>query len=82
MIHCWYLFSIFLEASVTMDADLTSSEMFYCDFLYKYRVDCERSNKLSWWWFNWYNYTRESTSNNIIFGTRVLFHPSITHDHH
>ena len=38
------------------------------------------SDELSHWWPDWYQYSRDYISNNIIFGDRILFRPKITID--
>ena len=53
---------------------------YYCSFLAKHVSDKKWSDEFSRWWSDWYRYSRDSVTNVIIFGDRVLFRPSILPD--
>ena len=46
----------------------------------KYPSNIKLSDKHSRWWPDWYRYSSDSITNDIIFGTRILFCPSMLPD--
>lgn len=81
MIRRWYLVWVYLDGSVAMDPNVASTGEYYCEFLAKHKNDATYSDELSWWWTNWYRYSRNSLAHNIIFGYRHLISPNITPDY-
>ena len=57
-----------------------TSDSYYCYFLAKYLLDTGKSDDSSSWWPDWYCYSRDSISKDIIFGDRILFGPNISPD--
>jgi len=49
-------------------------------FLAKNPSDKSKSDDASRWWPDWYQYSRDSISNDIVFGTRILIQPNVNPD--
>ena len=77
MIRKWYLVQVDIEASASLRHDYAEAGVYYCSFLAKHPADKKMSDEHSRWWPDWYKYSRDSISNDIVFGTRILFRPSI-----
>ena len=43
-------------------------------------ADRDKSHEYSRWWQNWYEYSRDSITNDISFGDRIIFRSSINPD--
>ena len=54
--------------------------MSYCVFLAKHPNYINKRNAFSWWWTEWYDYSRCKDTNNIIYGHRVIIWPNQTPD--
>jgi len=81
MICRWYLVQADVEATTSdLMLDLVKDE-YYCTFLAKHPSDIKSSDDCSWHWPNWFHCSRDSVSDEIVLGDRVLFRPSITPDH-
>ena len=80
MIRRWYLVQFDLEASNALDINCAVTGLYYCYFLAKHPSDINKSDESSWWWPDWYRYTRDSITNNIIFGDRILLRPNLSPD--
>ena len=76
----WYLVKIDLEASARSCAAFATTRVYYCLFLAKHPADMDKSDEYSRWWPDWYKYSRDSVTDDIIFGDRMLFRPSINPD--
>ena len=77
----WYLVQADTGATTSdLMSDLVEVE-YYCTFLAKHPSDAKSSNNYSRYWPNWYCYLRDSVSDEIVFGDRVLFCPNTTPDH-
>ena len=76
----WYLVKVDLEASEQSCAAFASTSLYYCLFLAKHPADMNKSNEYSIWWPDWYKYSRDSVTDDIIFGDRILFRPSVNPD--
>mmetsp|Transcript_30633 Transcript_30633/g.36414 ORF Transcript_30633/g.36414 Transcript_30633/m.36414 type:complete len:194 (+) Transcript_30633:253-834(+) len=46
-----------------------------------YPSDAGKSDDSSRWWSDWYRYSQDSITDNVIFGDRVHFRPNITPNH-
>ena len=77
MLRKWYLIQVEIKASVSLRQDYTTAGVYYCAFLENHPGDIKMSDKHSRWWPEWYKYTRDSISDNIVFGTSMLFRPFI-----
>jgi len=53
----------------------------YCHFHAKHQLDASKNNDFSRWWPDWYRYFRDSVSNDMVVGDRILFHPNIFLEH-
>ena len=81
MLRKWYLACVCLQSSAASNLDAIKSGLCYCSFLAKHKDDVSRSDELSRWWHDWYRYTRDKLTGNVIFGARILLRPNITPDH-
>ena len=80
MLRKWYLVQIDIDASTSLRHDYATAGIYYCSFLAKHPGDAKRSDEHSRWWPDWYRYSRDSVTNDIVFGTRMLFRPSMLPD--
>ena len=78
--YCWFLIQINLESSALLHSDYAMKSLYYCIFLAKHPGNKRLSDKFSRWWPKWYKYSRDTVSNNIVFGDRILFHPNVILD--
>ena len=76
----WYLAQVDLDASESLAPMNLSDGYYYCYFLAKHPDDSGKSDKFSRWWPDWYHYSRDSVTYEIIFGRRTLCCPSINPD--
>ena len=80
MLRKWYLVQVDIDASASLRQDYVSSGLYYCSFLAKHPGDIKLSDEHSRWWPDWYRYSRDSVTHDIIFGARILFRPSVLPD--
>ena len=80
MLRKWYLVQVDIEASASLRQDYVTSGVYYCSFLAKHPGDIKLSDEHSRWWPDWYRYSRDSVTNDVIYGTRILFRPSMLPD--
>ena len=80
MLHRWYLIQIDLASSASLHSDYAVRSLYYCVFLAKHPGDCRLSDEFSRWWPDWYRYSRDSVSNNVVFRDRILFRPNVAPD--
>jgi len=80
MLHRWYLIQIDLASSVSSHSDYAVRSLYYCVFLAKHPGDSRLSDEFSRWRPDWYRYSRDSVSNDIVFGDIILFYPNVTPD--
>ena len=73
----WYLVQIDLESTATLNPHWRTTGRYYCVFLARHPADKDKSDEFSRWWPDWYRYTRCKTTNDIIYGDRVLFRPAV-----
>ena len=59
-----------------MNKDRTDIDVYYCIFLAKHLNDAGKSDKFSRFWPEWYKYTRDSKTNQILYGDRYLIRPN------
>ena len=76
----WYLVQVDIDTSLSLRPDYIKQGVYYCSFLAKHANDNKLSDELSRWWPDWYRYSRDSITNALIYGDRVLFRPSILPD--
>ena len=76
----WYLVKVDLEASEQSCAAFASTSLYYCLFLAKHPADMNKSKEYSIWWPDWYKYSRDSVTDGIMFGDRILFRSSVNLD--
>ena len=81
MTKSWYLVQADLEATASIITSTTCTGEYYCTFLAKHPSDTKLSDDCSRWWPDWYRYSRDSITNDIVFGDRTLFLPNITPSH-
>jgi len=81
MLRRWYIVQIDLDASESFDTNYRVSGCYYCHFLAKHLSDISKCDDSGRWWPDWYCYSRDSVSNDIVFGDRILFCPNITPYH-
>ena len=80
MLHRWYLIKIDLTSSALLHSDYAVRSLYYCIFLAKHPGDSRLSDEFSRWWLDWYRYSRDSVSNDIVYGDRILFCPNVAPD--
>ena len=80
MLRKWYLVLVYIDASASLHRDYVTSGVYYCSFLAKHPGDIRLSDEHSRWWSDWYRYSKDSVTNDIIFGMRILFRPSMLPD--
>jgi len=77
----WYLVQANVESATSdLMSDLVEGE-YYCTFLAKHPSDAKSSDDCSRYWPNWYRYSRDSLSDEIVFGYRILFFPNTMPNH-
>ena len=72
----WYLVQVDLDASKSICSTYIKDLSYYCHFLAKHPNDKNKSDEYSRWWPDWYKYSRDSITSDIVFGDRILFRPS------
>jgi len=77
----WYLVQMDLEATASIVKPTLCEGEYYCTFLAKHPSNTKLSDDCSRWWPNWYRYSRDSVTDDIVFGDLILFHPNITPNH-
>ena len=73
----WYLVQVNLTATATLHTSHHENGHYYCEFLAKHPEDSDKSDADSRWWPDWYRYSYDSVSNDIVFGDRMLFWPNM-----
>lgn len=72
----WYPIQIDITATSEVNPNYKSNNKFWCVFLARHPDDRGKSDQYSRWWPDWYKYSHDSTTRQIIYGQRVLFKPS------
>ena len=80
MLRKWYLVKVDIDTSTSLRQDYATAGVYYSFFLEKHPGNIKLSDEHSRWWPDWYKYSRNSVTNDIVFGTRMLFGPSMLLD--
>ena len=78
MRRLWYVVQVDMPSTIEVNPDYASNGQFWCVFHFKHPSDTKLSDACSRWWPEWYKYSRDPVSNNIIYGERILVQPSVT----
>ena len=73
----WYLVQIDMIATKELNPQWHSNSRYFCIFLARHPSDNSKSDEFARWWPDWYRYNRCKTTQQIIYGDRVLFRPSV-----
>ena len=73
MLQKWFLVQVDIYASASLRQEYVTAGVYHCSFLAKHSGDKKLSDELSRWWPDWYRFSRDSISNDIVFGSRMLF---------
>ena len=80
LLHCWFLIQLDLESSVSLHSDYAIRSLYYCIFLAKYPNDKRLSDEFRRCWPDLYKYSRDSVSNDLVFGDIILFRLNVIPD--
>ena len=72
----WYLIQIDIESTLELNPKYASNGELWCIFLARHPDDHKKSDEFSRWWPEWHRYTRCKTTNDIIYGDRILIRPT------
>ena len=78
MRRLWYVVQIDMPSTIELNPEYATNGQYWCVFHYKHPSDQQRSDACSRWWPEWYRYSRDPVSQNIIYGQRILVRPSVT----
>ena len=78
MRRLWYVIQVDMPSTVTQNPAYASNVLYWCVFHYKHPSDHKLSDACSRWWPEWYRYSRDKVSHDIIYGNRILIRPSVT----
>ena len=78
MRRLWYVIQVDMPSTVTQNPAYASNGLYWCVFHYKHPSDHKLSDACSRWWPEWYRYSRDKVSHDIIYGNRILIRPSVT----
>ena len=73
----WYLVQVDIESTLEMKPDYITNAEYWCVFHVRHPNDLKLSDEHSRWWPEWYRYSRCSSTNDIIYGDRILIQPSV-----
>jgi hypothetical protein len=73
----WYLVQIDLISTAELNPKWKETGQYFCVFLARHPTDKDKSDEFARWWPDWYRYSRCKRTNDIIYGDRVLFRPSV-----
>ncbi len=74
----WYLIQVDLESTKELNPEYESNNKLWCIFCAKHPDDKYKSDEYARWWPDWYKYTKNATTGDIIYGQRVLIRPTVT----
>lgn len=74
----WYPIQIDMESTAESNPDFEKNNKFWCVFLAKHPDDKFKSDEYARWWPDWYKYTKDPETKEIIYGQRVLIRPTVT----
>jgi hypothetical protein len=72
----WYLIQVDIPSTIEVNPDFASNHLYWCVFLAKHPTDISKSDEYSRWWPDWYKYDRCPSTDDIIYGQRVLIKPN------
>lgn len=81
MLRRWFLVQLCLNATSTIKPDYLTTGQYYAYFLAKHKDDAQLSDENSRWWPDWYRYTKDRITGDIVYGNRILFRPDISPDY-
>jgi hypothetical protein len=73
----WYLVQIDLISTAELNPQWKTTGKYFCVFLARHPTDKDKSDEFARWWPDWYQYHKCKTTQDIIYGDRVLFRPSV-----
>lgn len=73
----WYLVQIDIIATKELNPQWQCNRRYFCVFLARHPADKSKSDEFARWWPDWYRYSRCETTQQIMYGDRVLFRPSV-----
>ena len=80
MNRLWYVIQVDMPSTIELNPDYPTNGIYWCVFHYKYSSDDKRSDACSRWWPEWYRYSRDPVSHDIMYGQRILLRSSVTHN--
>jgi len=73
----WYLIQIDMISTAELNPQWAETGWYFCVFLARHPTDKDKSDEFGRWWPDWYSYKTCKQSQEIIYGDRVLFRPSM-----
>ena len=74
--QCWYIVQVDLEATLVLNKDDLTRDLYHYVFLAKHPNDANKSDEFSSFWPEWNKYTRCPTTNEIVYSDQILIRPS------
>ena len=74
----WYAVQIDMQATEEANPNFAHNNLYWCIFLMKHPQDKHKSDEFARWWPDWYRYTIDDKTKQVIFGQRVLIRPNMT----
>jgi hypothetical protein len=74
----WYAVQIDIESTKEANPEYLKNSQYWCVFLMKHPQDANKSDEYARWWPDWYRYTTDKATGQIIYGQRVLIRPNVT----
>ena len=68
MRRLWYVVQVDMPSTLELNPDYATNGQYWCVFHYKHPSDHKRSDACSRWWPEWYRYSRDPVSQDIIYG--------------
>ena len=72
----WYLIAVDMESTSLACPNYLSDFTYWCVFQARHPADKSKSDEYARWWPEWHRYSRDSVTNNIVYGDRILFPPN------
>lgn len=73
----WYLIQIDMISTAELNPQWAKTGRYFCVFLARHPTDKDKSDEFARWWPDWYRYETCKQSQEIIYGDRILFQPSV-----
>lgn len=73
----WYAIQIDIESTIEANPNYLENNQYWCVFLMKHPHDNNKSDEYSRWWPDWYKYTTNKNTGELIYGQRVLIRPNV-----